>query len=860
MKALFSAVFALVSITSAFAIHPPDSLLRLSLKGKNTYEQVNLMCEAAVWWRDKGSFDSAQAVLNQAMTRAKEKSDSASVGLVYYHQGGVNWRMGQYEDARISYQKSISIRQELSDDSGAASSYINLALVQRDISNYDASLRTLRTAKELYQELNDSSGLADVLTLSGGVFLRLNNYDSASSNFHNALSIRHFMSDSSSIASSFTNLATLYKTKGDFDSSVFYFNEALSLQKRLGNKSNIAFTYLSLGGLYWEMKDYHNAIDNYIESLRIYEKGSDKIQTALVLENIGLIYRDLGNIDRSLEYHNSVLEIYKSIGNPLRESIALNFIAGDYLTAKNYTKALDYYKASYTIREQLNNKQLMAATCNSLGMVYKNLDISDSSHFYYFKAYDLYTDLGDLRNQAATLNNIANLKWKINDVDSTMYYFKMALASRQLIMDVQGEGYTMLQFGQFLMENKKNKRAYDMAIGAFNISQQINDWTLKKDASLLLSKYFETVGNYKQAHSYFKLYNESQEALNRDETIKRIADMEIRFEHEKRVQALERKQFEIELKDSEIKQKNQRYYYMLGALVLLMGLVVTVFIAWRQKIRTNKILNLQKQEIEAQRDQISSQNEKITDSIVYASRIQKAMLPPESVINNLFPDHFVFFKPRDVVSGDFYWVHSENNYRVIVVADCTGHGVPGAFMSMMGVSLLNELTGQYSSFDAAKLLGSLREKVCINLHQTTYTDGSSNDSIDMGMIIIENSTNKACYAGGNIPLWVYRDKTLTTYNADRMPIGIHIGEEMSFTNNFVQLQKGDTIFMFSDGFPDQFGGTRNRKLLVSGFKKIIESIAETDIEKQATLLEKNLQEWKKDTRQIDDIIVLGVKI
>ncbi|HPW66913.1 MAG TPA: SpoIIE family protein phosphatase, partial [Salinivirgaceae bacterium] len=249
----------------------------------------------------------------------------------------------------------------------------------------------------------------------------------------------------------------------------------------------------------------------------------------------------------------------------------------------------------------------------------------------------------------------------------------------------------------------------------------------------------------------------------------------------------------------------------------------------------------------------------ITDSIVYASRIQKAMLPPMSVINNLFPNHFVFFKPRDVVSGDFYWVHSEDNYRVVVVADCTGHGVPGAFMSMLGISLLNELTGQYSNFDAAMLLGKLREKIRSNLHQTTYTDGSSTDTIDMGMIIIENSTNKACYAGGNIPLWIYSNKTLITYNADRMPVGIHIGEELSFTNKFIQLQEGDTIFMFSDGFPDQFGGKWNRKLLTSGFKTIIESIAEADIEKQATLLEKNLNEWKKETSQIDDIIVLGVK-
>ncbi len=859
MRISLSSTLLLVLSVSLYAVHPPDSLLRLSLESKDTYKQTSLMCDAAVWWRDKGAFDSAQAVLNQALIRARSKSDTASLGLVYYHLGGVSWRMGQYEDARMNYHKSIEIRQQLSDYPGMASSYINLALVQRDISSFDASLRTLRVAKELYLALNDSNGLANVLSLSGGVFLRLNNYDSSLNNFHNALSIRLLLADSSMISSSYTNLATLYKTKGDFDSSVFYFEQALSIQKRLGINTNIAFTYLNLGGLYWEIKNYHKAIDNYIESLRIYENGSDRMRTASVLENIGLIYRDLGNVERSLEYHNLVLELYKSIGNTLRESIALNFIAGDYSVAKDYPKALEYYRKSLAIRQKLENRQLIAATCNNLGMVFKNLNNSDSAHYYYHKAYDLYTDIGDLKNHAATLNNIANLKWKFNEHDSAEYYFEMALASRQLIMDTQGEGYTMLQFGQFLMENKKYTRAYSMAFGAFNTAQQTNDWILKRDATLLLSQLFEKQGNYKQAHIYYKLYNESQEALNRDETIKRIADMEIRFENEKRIQALKSKQFEIELKDSEIRQKNLRYYYMLGALLLLVGIAITIFIAWRQKIRSNKILSLQKQEIEAQRDQISDQNQKITDSIVYASRIQNAMLPPVSTANKLFPKHFVFFKPRDVVSGDFYWMHSENNYSVVVVADCTGHGVPGAFMSMLGISLLNELTGQYSNFDAAKLLGSLRKKIRINLHQVSFAD-SSNDSIDMGMVIIDNNTNKACYAGGNIPLWIFSNGNLTTYSADRMPVGIHIGEEESFTNNFIQLNKNDTLYMFSDGFPDQFGGKKNRKLLISGFKNLILSIARLDIKDQHKQLHEKLSEWKENTRQIDDIIVLGINI
>ena len=849
-------LFGLFSITAAN--YTPDSLLRLALKAERPQNQIKYMCDAAIWWRDKGVFDSAQIVLTQAELRASKQNDSTSLGLIYYHLGGLCWRKGQYEDARGYYHKSIEIRTRINDLQGIAASYVNLALVQRDISSYDASLRTLRHVNELYSQLEDSAGIANVLSLSGGVYLRLNNFDSALANFSKALLIREKLSDTSQIASSHTNLATLHKNAGAYDSSVYYFEKALLIHQKMSSVNNEAYTYLNLGGLYWEKKNYYKAIDNYIESLRLYELLGDKTRKATVLENIGLIYRDLGNSDRALEYHYSVLELYRKIKNRLRESIALNFIAGDYWKIGDYSKALEKYKEVLQIRAELGNRPLIAATYNNLAMVYKNLEQPDSAHIYYRKALLLYSDLGDLKNHATTLNNIANLKWKFNQADSAKYYFEMALFSRQLIQDTQGEGYSMLQYGEFLMEQKSYSKASDMSKGAYNIAKKLNDKFLLRDASNLLSRYSEIMGNYKLAHTYFKEYNHIQNELNSDETIKRIADMEIRFENEKKQQALERKQFEIELRDAQIKQKNQRYYYMLGVLFSLVGIVILIFIAWRQKIRTNKLLSIQKSEIEDQRDQIMVQKQKITDSIIYASRIQKAILPPSSVVNELFPNHFIFFRPRDVVSGDFYWMHREGNYDVIVIADCTGHGVPGAFMSMLGISLLNELTGQYSDFDAAKLLGFLREKIRTNLHQTSFGETNS-DGIDLGMVIIDNESNRVCFSGGNVPLWIYSMGEIHVYAPDRMPVGIYIGEDMPFTNTFINLQNNDIMYMFSDGYIDQFGGPKHRKLMQSGFREIINSCVIRPINEQEDRLATALEEWMGNNRQIDDIIVFGVQ-
>ncbi|MDY0280382.1 MAG: tetratricopeptide repeat protein [Salinivirgaceae bacterium] len=859
---LLVTVFYALSFT-ANANYPPDSLLRLSKKTENSQLQVKYMCDAAIWWRDKGVFDSAQIVLNQAELRALKQNDSISLGLIFYHQGGLSWRKGQYEEARLLYHKSIDIRNQLKDTPGTAAAYINLALVQRDISSYDASLRTLRHVRTLYDKLKDSAGIANVLSLTGGVYLRLNNYDSAFMNFTQSLFLRIRLADTLQMASSYTNLAILHKTTGTFDSSVHYFQQALLIHQNSKSVNNEAYVYLNLGGLYWEMHNYFKAIDSYIESLRLYEILGDETRKAKVLENIGLIYRDLGNIDRALEYHRTVLKLYSNVGNKLQESIALNFIAGDYWTAKEYSEALEYYKRVLEIRKELGNRSLMASTCNSLGMVYKNLDQTDSAHFYYQAALALYGDMGDLKNHAATLNNIANFKWNINESDSADFYFEMALFSRQLIQDTQGEGYSMLQYGEFLMEAKRFKKAAEMSKGAYDIACNLDDNSLKRDASHLLSRYYELLGNYKLSHIYFKEFYEIQNLLNHDETIKRIADMEIRFENEKKQQALELKQFEIELRDAQIKQKNQRYYYMLVALFLLVGVIVVVVIAWRQKIKTNIELRKQKSEIETQKNQIEKQKEKISDSITYARRIQEVMLPPSIVVDALFPNHFNFNKPRDVVSGDFYWTHREGKYDVLVVADCTGHGVPGAFMSMLGISLLNELKGQYSEFDAAKMLGHLRNKIRNNLHQPTviprkFDELENLDGMDMGMIIIDNELSRVCFAGGNIPLWVYSMGEIQVYAPDKMPVGIYLVDS-PFTNTYINLQNNDIMYLFSDGYIDQFGGPRGRKLMRAGLKNVLEKGANLPLVEQKVNLENALNEWMGDYSQLDDIIVFGVQ-
>lgn len=286
-----------------------------------------------------------------------------------------------------------------------------------------------------------------------------------------------------------------------------------------------------------------------------------------------------------------------------------------------------------------------------------------------------------------------------------------------------------------------------------------------------------------------------------------------------------------------------------------------------QKVKERTIeIQKQKEEIEGhrdkiifQRDEILSQKEEITASINYASRIQNAVLPIKDHFEKSFNDHFILYNPRDIVSGDFYWIAEDKDKLYFTAADCTGHGVPGAFMSMLGISSLNEIFGSKSAkLTASKILNQLREKIKFSLHQTGK-DGENKDGMDMAMCILHKNKNILEYAGAYNPLYLIRDGELQEYKADRMPIGIYHVEKEHFTNHEIKIKKEDTIYIFSDGYVDQFGGPGETKFKSVNLKKMLLEIHQKPMSEQKQILEDKFQQWKGELYQIDDIIFIGIK-
>ncbi len=266
---------------------------------------------------------------------------------------------------------------------------------------------------------------------------------------------------------------------------------------------------------------------------------------------------------------------------------------------------------------------------------------------------------------------------------------------------------------------------------------------------------------------------------------------------------------------------------------------------------------------------VSEKSKEINDSINYAERIQRAVLPTQETISSLLPNNFILFKPRDVVSGDYYWITKFQNKTVVVVADCTGHGVPGAFMSMLGISLLNKLFADKDEISAAKILNMLRDDVKKSLKQdeSNYTNSENRenmqlvkDGMDMAIMIFDFDNQSMQFAGAYNPFYLVRNNELLHFKGDRMPVGIHIQEKDSFTNQDIDIQKGDIIYAFSDGYVDQMDVTGTKKFLTKNFKNLLLEINHLPMAEQKETLNTKIEEWKGDHAQIDDILVMGIKV
>jgi serine phosphatase RsbU (regulator of sigma subunit) len=472
---------------------------------------------------------------------------------------------------------------------------------------------------------------------------------------------------------------------------------------------------------------------------------------------------------------------------------------------------------------------------------------------YFYEGQTIKEELGDKYGISNYLQSIGNIFSMQEEYSRALNYYQSAREQKEEIEDKSGMCLLLNAMGKVYLQTKNYSRALEYTLESLELARELNLVDAQKDVHKQLSDIYFTLGSYRKAYENHMLYKELYDSIYNVQEITRLAGLELQYMYEKEKQAIELEQLK---KDAILAEEAKQQKLFRNSLIIGFILMATLFFAihrsYLQNRRSHRILEEQKHEIEFQ-------NNKITDSITYAQRIQSAVFPPVEKRKGILPDHFIMHRPCDIVSGDFYWMAKKDGRVIIAVADCTGHGVPGAFMSMLGVAFLCEIVNKKASVYANGILNQLRGRVIHALHQTGKKD-EANDGMEMALCIIDFDQRKLQYSGAYRPLYIVRKNELMEIKADKMPIGIYAGRRRTFTNHEVELAQDDCIYLSTDGYADQFGGPNRKSFKSKYLKELLLKIHQKEMREQHRILETTIEEWRRDVEQIDDMLLLGIRV
>lgn len=612
---------------------------------------------------------------------------------------------------------------------------------------------------------------------------------------------------------------------GSYSFAITFYQKAFSIAKEIKQKLSEGLCLLRIGDIYMYQGLYSESLDNLLQALAIFQEISDTSRSEQTILSISNVYGGIGDYVKALEFQLKVLNNVNK--DKTHGDIAYFYfnIANSYLSLKTYDKALDYLWKSENLFESIGRDDFVTRCYEGIGDVYYLQNDYLQALKYYLKSNE--------KVRETYTWDISNINGKIASV-----YIKLG------------------QYNKALPYCKKE----------FKYAMEINSKDMIQFGAENLSNIYIGFKDYRSALKYYKISIAYKDSLNLEESRQKIMKLEMKneFTSELHEQELIQKQKEAEINAKMEQQKLIRNFAIGGIILLLFGLYFAIR-SFNIKRKSNDLLAMQKQEIEEKNMTLHKQNEhieyihlQVTQSINYAKRIQSSIFPDDSLLYKYFSDHFIMLHPKDNVSGDFYWWAKISDSLVVAVADCTGHGVPGAFMSMLGISFLREIVTKEYTTKPDVILNKLREEIINTLKQEGKVR-EQKDGMDIALISINLNDNVLQFAGSNNPLYIIRNGNLIEIIADKMPISIY--DKMDkFTNNEFQLIKGDNLYLFSDGFADQFGGESHKKFKYNPFQDLLVLHATKPMNEQKENLHSTFLNWKNSTEQTDDVLVIGLKI
>ncbi|MBK7183760.1 MAG: SpoIIE family protein phosphatase [Bacteroidetes bacterium] len=412
------------------------------------------------------------------------------------------------------------------------------------------------------------------------------------------------------------------------------------------------------------------------------------------------------------------------------------------------------------------------------------------------------------------------------------------------------EGYNGI--GQNYLELKNADKTIENAQHAINVSIE-HDYQLSIGTSYyLLAKAYSLKRDFSQAFTYLEKYSIITDSIYNEKNSRSINEMSAKYESDKKELMIGSLEKDKALSNEKLEQEKKFKIYLIVFCLMVAGFAFFLFRSNVEKKKTNNELSHAYKEIE-------TKNKEIQDSINYAKRIQEAMLPEVSLLQKYFPEGFGLYMPKDVVSGDFYWFNELNENLYFAVADCTGHGVPGAFMSMISIDKLNQSLIDKKIDLPSKILSNVNNSIKNALKQNNVQTGSK-DGMDIALCSYDKRTMTLNYAGANRPVWIIRNNDLIEQKPDKLSIAGYTEYDQQYTNRSIQLEKGDSVYVFTDGIVDQFGGPDGKKFMSKRLKELLIEINTKPMSEQELVLKGAIENWQGKLEQIDDILVLGMKI
>jgi serine phosphatase RsbU (regulator of sigma subunit) len=611
--------------------------------------------------------------------------------------------------------------------------------------------------------------------------------------------------------------------KPDFSKSRDLYFKALDIAKKIGSDSLMHVIYGQIFNSSIYLGDYPTCLDVSLKQIAMAEKRNDIRMMATQYNNIGFIYSNQNNYPKAKEYLVKYVEMTEKLGDEGMMANAYNNMAEINEIEKDYKAAIDKLFKALKIYEDIDARK-------------KKADPNNNQMNQYL---------------AVTFNNIANL---YNVSGNKKMALKYSLRCLNEASKVAINKYDLAMFyitnGNLHSAIGDHQNALSSLQKGLAIANEIRHMEDRKLAHLGLSQTYAAMGNFKMAVENYRNYSDIKDSIFNEKNSKQMAEMNTRFESAKKDNELVKKDLEISKRLSDARHKNILRNVFLAGFALILCLAIFVYRGYLTKRKVNEVMTRQKNVIE-------HKNKEIMDSIHYAKRIQKALLASHALLSKFVPDHFVLYKPKDIVSGDFYWAHDVNGKFLICVADCTGHGVPGAFMSLLNISFLNEAVIEKKMEQPDKILDSVRR----SLINTMNTEGNENskDGMDCVLCVFDQSKNKMTYAASNNTFYVLRDGELVISNVDKMPVGRSPKEDEPFNAHELYLKEGDLVYLLTDGYADQFGGPNGKKFRYKQLEELILKHHAEPMETQKKIFDSTIENWKGEVEQVDDILITGIK-